>query len=99
MASTQIYSDGISLVSQPAGTYGQVSLGGGTYGVSFSNFTGAPTLQIQRVLADGTFANVFSAALSTAGYQTVQLPPGLVQLVIAGTAVAADASLTRIKLA
>jgi hypothetical protein len=87
MASTVVESDGVTLLSQPAATYGPFRLAGGQYSVDV-NSAGAGTATINRVLADGTTVAVTAALAGTSpgSHTIVTVPPGMVQIVIATAA-------------
>ena len=94
---TTIASDQIGVSGFAAGIYGPVSLLGGYYSLGVSALTGTtPSVQLQKLMADGSTANVGSA-ITAAGYSTVQLSPGLYQLVITGTGVSAEVAVSKIK--
>jgi hypothetical protein len=94
MAATIVETDGVTLLSQPAATYGPFKLLGGQYAVTVG--TGTGTAQLQRVLSDGNLPNVNGTAFAASTYNVLTLAPGLYQVTI-GTA-AADVSISRIKL-
>jgi hypothetical protein len=82
MPSTIVETDGFTLFSQPAATYGPFRLQGGIYGVSVG---AAGTAQLVKVLADGSTAAVNATAFASNTYNTVTLSPGMYNVVI-GTA-------------
>jgi hypothetical protein len=93
MASIVIESDGVTLFNQPIGSYGPFRLQGGQYGVS----SGAGTVNLQKVMSDGTTANVFATPVAANSYSAVNLSPGMYNVVIAGAT--SDAGVSRIKFA
>ena len=94
---TTIATDQIGVSGVAAGTFGPVSLLGGYYSVAVSTLTGTtPSAQLQKLMADGSTANVGSA-ITAAGYTTLQLSPGLYQLLISGTGVSAEVAVSKIK--
>ena len=95
---TTIATDQIGVSGVAVGTYGPVSLLGGYYSLAVSTLTGTtPSAQLQKLMADGSTANVGSAITTAGAYNIVQLSPGLFQLVITGTGVSAEVAVSKIK--
>jgi hypothetical protein len=76
------------------GTYGPINLTGGLYGVSVGSGSSG-TGQLQRVLSDGSTANVLTTALASGAYASVSVPPGIFQIVVATAG--ADVAVSKIR--
>jgi hypothetical protein len=83
MPSTIVETDGFTLFSQPAATYGPFRLEGGQYGVSVG---AAGTAQLIKALADGSTAAVNATPFPSNSYNTVTLSPGMYSITIGSAA-------------
>lgn len=86
--------DGLSLANKTAGTY-TFKLRGGSYWFEF-NGTGTGTVDLKKLGPDGaTYTARATQITATVGQQTISLPPGSYEIVIA-TFTASYVEVTRI---
>ena len=78
--------------SNISATTSPFTLKGGCFGVTVSATWGGGSVDLKRLGPDGsTYISVLSSAFSSNGYQTVNIPPGTYEVVIAtATAVYVD---------
>ena len=69
--------------NQSAGTFGPFTLRGGTYWIETKS-TGSGTIDLKRLGPDGTtYTARITQITATAGQQTIALPPGTYEWVVA----------------
>jgi hypothetical protein len=88
-------SDRVVLLNQAPGTIGPFTLRGGLYWIETGS-TGAGTIDLKKLGPDGvTFTARITQIVAVAGQQTISLPPGTYEWVIA-TFTANNLEITRI---